>query len=71
MIDNLRGRDKALEPFGWAGCRSEWVALVSLHGGVFTKAQRTDFLCCWSAIPLPEPSGSHSRRSAKSTSDAS
>ena len=49
MISHLEGRDKALEPFGWTGRRAEWIALACLHGGVFTRAQWTDFLGChWS-----------------------
>ena len=43
MIDHLRGREKALERFGWTGRRAEWIALACLHGGVFTRAQGTSF----------------------------
>ena len=39
MIAHLRGREGALEPFGWTGPRAEWIALVCLHSGVFTRAQ--------------------------------
>ena len=39
MIEHLRGRERALEPFGWAGREAEWIALVCLHSGVFTRAQ--------------------------------
>ena len=39
MIHHLKGREKALEPFGLTGRRAEWVALASLHGGVFTRSQ--------------------------------
>ena len=39
MIAHLKGREKALEPFGWTGARAEWIALVCLHSGVFTRAQ--------------------------------
>ena len=39
MIGHLRGREKALEPFGWTGREAEWIALVCLHSGVFTRAQ--------------------------------
>ena len=46
MIDHLRGREKALERFGWTGRRAEWIALACLHGGVFTRAQWTSFLGC-------------------------
>ena len=39
MIEHLRGREKALEPFGWTGREAEWIALVCLHSGAFTRAQ--------------------------------
>ena len=39
MIEHLHDREKALEPFGWRGHEAEWVALVCLHSGVFTRAQ--------------------------------
>ena len=39
MIEHLREREKALEPFGLTGREAEWVALVCLHSGVFTRAQ--------------------------------
>ena len=44
MIPHLRGRERALEPFGLTGRRAEWIALASLHGGVFTRAQLSDWL---------------------------
>ncbi|MDE0074689.1 MAG: hypothetical protein OXR82_06570 [Gammaproteobacteria bacterium] len=43
MIDHLKGREKALEPFGLTGRRAEWIALASLHGGVFTRSQLSDW----------------------------
>ena len=43
MIEHLRGREQALEPFGWTGREAEWVALVCLHSGVFTRAQFRDY----------------------------
>ena len=46
MIAHLKGREKALEPFGWTGRRAEWIALACLHGGVFTRSQWTRFLGC-------------------------
>ena len=46
LIVHLRGREKALEAFGWTGRRAEWIALACLHGGVFTRAQWTGFLGC-------------------------
>ena len=45
-IVHLRGRERALEGFGWAGRLAEWIALACLHGGVFTRAQWTSFLGC-------------------------
>ena len=39
MIEHLRGRERALEPLGWTGQEAEWIALVCLHSGVFTRAQ--------------------------------
>ena len=39
MIAHLRGRDRNLEPLGWTGQDAEWIALVCLHSGVFTRAQ--------------------------------
>ena len=44
MIAHLRGREKALEAFGWTGEQAEWVALVCLHSGVFTRDQISDWL---------------------------
>ena len=44
MILHLNGREKALEAFGWTGRKAEWIALVCLHSGVFTRAQATRFL---------------------------
>ncbi len=39
MIEHLRGRERALESLGWTGREAEWLALVCLHSGVFTRAQ--------------------------------
>ena len=39
MIRHLREREKTLEPFGWTREEAEWVALVCLHSGVFTRSQ--------------------------------
>ena len=39
MIAHLRGRDRKLEPLGWTGQDAEWITLVCLHSGVFTRAQ--------------------------------
>ena len=45
-IAHLKGREEALEPFGWTARRAEWIALACLHGGVFTRPQWTSFLGC-------------------------
>ena len=39
MIAHLRGRERKLELHGWTGQEAEWIALVCLHSGVFTRAQ--------------------------------
>ena len=39
MIAHLRGRERKLEPLGWTGQDAEWITLVCLHSGVFTRAQ--------------------------------
>ena len=44
MILHLDGREKALGAFGWSGRKAEWIALVCLHSGVFTRRQATRFL---------------------------
>ncbi len=43
MIEHLHDREKKLEPFGWTGREAEWIALVCLHSGVFTRAQWCHF----------------------------
>ena len=43
MIEHLRGRDRKLEPLGWTGQDAEWIALVRLHSGIFTRAQFCDY----------------------------
>ena len=43
MIEHLRGRERALEPLGWTGREAEWIAVVCLHSGVFTRAQFCDY----------------------------
>lgn len=45
-VAHLKGREKALAPFGWIGYRAKRVALACLHGGIFTRAQWTSFLDC-------------------------
>ena len=39
MIEHLKGREQALAALGWTGGEAEWIALVCLHSGVFTRAQ--------------------------------
>ena len=39
MIAHLRQREKTLEPFGWSPQDAEWVAMVCLHSGIFTRSQ--------------------------------
>ena len=41
---SFAGRERALEPFGWTGRQAEWIALVCLHSGVFTRAQLSAYL---------------------------
>ena len=44
MIAHLKGREQALEALGWTGRQAEWIALVCLHSGVFTRAQWARFM---------------------------
>ena len=44
MIAHLKGREKALEAFGWTDRKAEWIALACLHSGVFTRDQICDWL---------------------------
>ncbi len=44
MIAHLKGREQALEALGWKGTKAEWIALVCLHSGVFSRAQLRDRL---------------------------
>ena len=39
MIEHLKGREDALAPLGWTGREAEWIALVCLHSGVFSRPQ--------------------------------
>ena len=38
-IEHLAGRDKLLAAVGWPDAEAEWIALVCLHSGVFTRRQ--------------------------------
>jgi len=44
LIAHLKGRQRVLASFGLTGRRAEWITLASLHGGVFTRAQLSDWL---------------------------
>ena len=48
MITHLREREKNLEPFGWSQEDAEWVAMVCLHSGVFTRSQ---YMAYFNAFP--------------------
>ena len=39
MIEHLKGREQALASLGWTGGEAEWIALVCLHSGVFSRGQ--------------------------------
>ena len=43
-VPTLRDRARALAPLGWTGREADWIALVALHTGVFTRAQLSHFL---------------------------
>ena len=38
-IAHLQDRERELEPLGWSGAEAEWIALVCLHSGIFTRSQ--------------------------------
>ena len=38
-VPTLQDRARCLEPLGWSGREAEWIALVALHSGVFTRSQ--------------------------------
>ena len=38
-MPHLAGRAEVLEALGWTGADAEWLALVCLHSGVFTRSQ--------------------------------
>lgn len=46
MIEHLRHRDDQLAPFGWRAAEAEWIALVCLHSGIFTRTQLCAFWSC-------------------------
>ena len=39
MIPHVRDRAAALAALGWTGREADWIALVCLHSGVFTRSQ--------------------------------
>ena len=47
MIEHLRGRERKLETLGWTGREAEWIALVCLHSGVFTRARFCHYFGVW------------------------
>ena len=42
-VPTLQDRARCLEPLGWSGRKAEWIALVALHTGVFTRSQWCHF----------------------------
>ena len=38
-VPTSQDRARCLEPLGWSGREAEWIALVALHTGVFTRSQ--------------------------------
>ena len=38
-VPTLQDRAGQLAAFGWTGREAEWIALVALHSGVFTRSQ--------------------------------
>ena len=41
---HLQGRERLLEPLGFTGRQAEWITLVCLHSGLFTRDQAGAFL---------------------------
>jgi len=41
---HLKGREKLLQPLGFTPQQAEWIALVCLHSGLFTRTQLERFL---------------------------
>ena len=44
LIAHLKGREKLLRPLGFTGLQAEWITLVCLHSGLFTRDQAGAFL---------------------------
>ena len=44
MIAHLRGREKLLEAVGFTRQKAEWITLVCLHSGLFTRDQLAFYL---------------------------
>ena len=57
MIEHLRGREQALASLGWTGREAEWIALVCLHSGVFTRAQFCHYFDAGSKRGPPDCAG--------------
>ena len=41
---HLQGREQLLKPLGFTGLQAEWITLVCLHSGLFTRDQAQTFL---------------------------
>ena len=44
MIAHLQGREKLLESIGFPRLQAEWITLVCLHSGLFTRDQLSFYL---------------------------
>ena len=64
---HLRGREQALELFGWTGCRAERVALACLHGGVSSRARERG---SWTRTPNRSGAAIHADRVGLATGEA-
>ncbi|MDE2755682.1 MAG: hypothetical protein OXI92_03930 [Acidobacteriota bacterium] len=44
IFPHLQGRERLLRPLGFTGFQAEWITLVCLHSGLFTRDQAQAFL---------------------------
>ena len=44
IFPHLQGREQLLKPLGFTGFQAEWITLVCLHSGIFTRDQVETFL---------------------------
>ena len=44
IFPHLQGRERLLKPLGFTGFQAEWITLVCLHSGLFTRDQAQAFL---------------------------